>query len=176
MITPAQDERIMKEAIADVLDDMLETLRIMTVEGLPLPGHKPNAATELLGYQRDTVPSELPMALGGQEYLDAMHAGQAPEFVPQVWYPLANGQHVAGPFATPDEAIREALRRRLPPNPDGSAPIEPKNNFWSQLCILPTKKPKPGSFIPFLFHSARFKKLIEMQADHADGMMLESMT
>lgn len=165
----------MKEEIANVLHDMLESLRLMTTEGLPLPGHKPGTAEELLSYQRDTVPTEVNMALGGEAYLDAMHSGQVPEFVPQVWYPLMNGQRVAGPFAMPDEAIAWAQQHGLPPNPDGTAPIEPKNNFWSQMCILPTKKPKPNSFIPFVWHSNRFQRLIEMQAEKQDTAMLRGM-
>lgn len=175
MTTSEQLQDILQEEIEAYWLFTLEEMKTIVVEGPPgLPGSKPGPAQRLLSFQRDTIPEDV-LVFTDPQYLEKMHAGMVPEPVPYVWYPLMNGKHVSGPWRTPDEAIQDAMMRGLPPNPDGSAPIEPKNYFWSLLAQLPTKEIKPGSFIPFEYYAKDFKRLIEMQAERQDGQMERQM-
>lgn len=155
-LTTEELDRIMKEEIRRSLDLYAEeVLRPLCEKGPPVPGKKAAPPERLKQYMRDTLPEEMAMILD-PEYLQKAERGEYPEPVPHIWNVLLGGQPVAGPFATPDQAMEAAMQLGIPPNPDGSPPVEPKNHGWSMLLQLPTRT----SFVPFTYHQREFLRLL----------------
>lgn len=157
LITPERREAILKERIQLRLDGLCGQLRQLGEKGLPIAGHKADPPTRLRNYYRDTLPEEMSMILD-PEYLVKAERGEYPEPVPVVYYGLLNGQRQAGPYRDPNIAAQEVQAMGFPPNPDGSAPIEPQHNFWNLLLSLPSKS---EVFIPFQYHANDFRRLID---------------
>lgn len=157
LVTPERREQILKERIKLRMDALSAQLKNLGHNGLPMAGHKADGPTKLRNYQRDTLPEEMYMALD-PGYPEKFKSGQAPEPVPYVWYGLMNGKQSAGPYADPNIAAQECAMMGFPPNPDGTAPIEPKLNFWHLLAQMITKS---DVFVAWKFHSNEFRRLID---------------
>lgn len=166
-ISNAMKEQMLKDEIRKRGEFLMERFREMAHDGPPIPGRPAPPPEKLLQYFKDTLPDEMGMAMN-EDYPELVDAGVAPEPAPHVWYVLAGGKEVpwfddgtgvpkVRPFLTPEEAAYAAQQLGLPPNPDGTPPIEPHLNFWSLIISLPTN----WEWTPWKYHSREFKRLFE---------------
>lgn len=174
-ISNEMKEAILKEEIKSRGEFLMERFKEMAHEGPPIPGRRGTPTQRFLQYIKDTAPEEMAMAMN-PDYPRLVTEANAPEPVPHVWYVLAGGKQVpwfddgtgvpkVRPFLTPEDAMQAAVALGIPPNPDGTPPIEPKLNFWSLLISLPTA----WEWTPWEYHSKDFMSLFEQFAQKVES-------